>query len=200
MQEAESGEVLLGQAVRLTERECPNYSQQMAKSFLMPLARLEPGESTFKGSLEFTVLDAAAEEEPFEVQVDCQVDDRGSRVQVQAQVEGVAHSQCHHCLESFDRKVSGEFDVILERSDKDLGNDVIQVSEDLLEYDLTPLVVEAMIIEEPIQLRCREDCLGLCGQCGKNLNEGACGCSKPQDARWAGLQKISAKLDLDSGS
>ena len=198
-QEARSREVLLGQAVRLTERECPNYSLQMAKCFLIPLARLEPGESTFKGSLEFTVQDAAAEDEPFEVQVDCLVDDRGSRVQVQAKVEGVAHSHCHHCLEPFDRNVSGGFDVLLERSDKDLGSEVIQVSEDLVEYDLTPLLIESMIIEEPIQLRCREDCLGLCGQCGKNLNEGACGCSEPEDARWADLKRISAKLDLEPG-
>jgi uncharacterized protein len=192
--------VLLGQAVRLTQPECPNYSLRMAKSFHIPLARLEPGESTFDGSLDFTVLDAAAEEEPFEVKVDCHVDNRGARVQVEVKIAGVSHSHCHSCLELFDRKVSGGFDVILERSDKDLGDEIIQVSEDLVEYDLTPMVIEAMIIEEPIQLRCREDCLGLCGQCGKNLNEGTCSCSKPEDSRWEGLKKLASKLDPESGS
>jgi len=172
----------------------------MAKRFVIPLMRLEPGESTFEGGLEFMVLDAAAEKEPFEVEASCHVDNRGSRVQVKVQIEGIAHSHCHHCLELFDREVSGGFDVILERSNKVPGNDLIQISEDIDEYDLTPMIIESMIIEEPIQLRCREDCLGLCGHCGKNLNKGACGCLKPEDEWWSVLKKIGSKLDLESGS
>jgi len=47
---------------------------------------------------------------------------------------------------------------------------------------------DALALELPAQLTCREDCAGLCGQCGANLNE------DPEhhhdaapDPRWAKL-------------
>jgi uncharacterized protein len=172
----------------------------MARSLSIPLARLEPGDSHFEGDLEFEALDAASEKESFEVHVQARVDNRGAQVQIEGRVAGKAHSHCHRCLEPFDRKVEGRFDVILDRSGKDLGNDVIEVAEGLEEYDLAPLVREAMIVEEPITLHCREDCLGLCAQCGRNLNEGPCSCSKPTDPRWEALKDLGRKLDSGSGS
>ena len=42
--------------------------------------------------------------------------------------------------------------------------------------------VEAdLILSLPFKNLCREDCRGLCPICGKNLNEGLCGC-RPQTA------------------
>jgi len=197
---ADVGEVLLRQAVCLTPVEDGPYSLRMARRFPIPLARLEAGLSQFEADLEFEVLDAASEQEAFEVHAHATVDDGGQRVQVQGDVSGTAHAHCHRCLEPFDRKVKGRFDAILDRSGKELGNDVIAIKEDLDEYDLAPLVREAMIVEEPIQLHCREDCLGLCAQCGRNLNEGPCGCSKPEDPRWEALKDLGRKLDSGSGS
>ena len=172
----------------------------MARSFKIPLARLEPGASRFEGDVEFDVLDAAAEEQGFAVHVVCDVDNRGARIQVRGDVLGTAHSHCHRCLEPFDRKVKGVFETILDRSGKELGDEVIEVAENLEEYDLTPLAQEAMIVEEPLQLRCKVDCSGLCGQCGRNLNEGACSCVQPQDPRWDALKDLGRKLDSGPGS
>ena len=42
---------------------------------------------------------------------------------------------------------------------------------------------------------CSEDCKGLCPTCGKDLNEGPCGCGKEVDPRLAVLAKL---LDKDS--
>ncbi len=42
---------------------------------------------------------------------------------------------------------------------------------------------------------CSEDCRGLCPKCGKDLNEGPCGCGKELDPRFAALAKL-----LDKGS
>ena len=39
----------------------------------------------------------------------------------------------------------------------------------------------ALIVDLPLQPLCDEDCQGLCPQCGKNLNDGPCGCEPPQD-------------------
>ncbi len=46
--------------------------------------------------------------------------------------------------------------------------------------DLVPMLREQVILAAPMQPICREDCLGLCPQCGQNLNERRCGCPPAQ--------------------
>ena len=56
------------------------------------LAGLAPGHSQHHGALEFAVLDAAGEEERYQVEVTCEVDNLGQRVHVHGRVSGNAHS------------------------------------------------------------------------------------------------------------
>jgi uncharacterized protein len=57
--------------------------------------------------------------------------------------------------------------------------------------DLDPIVREQVLLALPMQVVCREDCRGLCGMCGENLNETACDCeSKRVDPRLAVLKDI----------
>ena len=53
------------------------------------------------------------------------------------------------------------------------------------------VLAEQLLLELPMSALCGEDCRGLCSVCGKNLNEGDCGCErKPMDPRWAALKSI----------
>jgi len=56
--------------------------------------------------------------------------------------------------------------------------------------DLGPLVRDAIVLELPMAPLCREDCAGLCPQCGADRNEGECGCVAPADPRWANLDVL----------
>jgi uncharacterized protein len=57
--------------------------------------------------------------------------------------------------------------------------------------DLDPIVREQVLLALPMNAVCREDCKGLCGQCGQNLNEKQCGCEqKVIDPRLAPLMNI----------
>jgi uncharacterized protein len=59
------------------------------------------------------------------------------------------------------------------------------------EIDLGPAVREQILLYIPPPPLCREDCLGLCPKCGKDLNEGDCGCDRAvADPRWAALKRI----------
>ncbi len=59
------------------------------------------------------------------------------------------------------------------------------------QIDLDPIVREQVLLSLPMHVVCREDCRGLCGMCGQNLNEAACGCeSKRVDPRLAVLKDI----------
>ena len=47
------------------------------------------------------------------------------------------------------------------------------------QVDLVPALREHLILATPLQPLCQENCLGLCQECGANLNEGVCGCCSP---------------------
>lgn len=50
---------------------------------------------------------------------------------------------------------------------------------------------EAILLNLPRFPLCSEQCRGLCPRCGKNLNEGSCGCSEASDGgEWEMLNKL----------
>ncbi|WP_135547067.1 YceD family protein [Paenibacillus cymbidii] len=54
--------------------------------------------------------------------------------------------------------------------------------------ELTPYLEEAVWLALPYAPVCREDCLGLCPDCGTNRNERPCAChEQKRDPRLAGL-------------
>lgn len=59
------------------------------------------------------------------------------------------------------------------------------------EIDVGEAIREQILLALPPAPLCREDCKGLCPSCGKDLNEGDCGCDrKVQDPRWAALKAL----------
>jgi len=66
------------------------------------------------------------------------------------------------------------------------------------EIDLAPLVWEEMSLAVPAKYLCREDCAGLCPQCGANLNMGPCACPAEQSMEnkgFAGLDTLLAQFE-----
>jgi uncharacterized protein len=63
--------------------------------------------------------------------------------------------------------------------------------------DLRKPVQDQILLTVPLVSLCREDCKGLCVVCGKNLNEGPCGCKKDDeiDPRLKILQSLKNKLE-----
>jgi uncharacterized protein len=59
------------------------------------------------------------------------------------------------------------------------------------EIDLREAIRQNLVLALPIRTLCREDCAGLCPQCGKDLNEGPCDCQPEQtDERFAALRQL----------
>jgi len=58
------------------------------------------------------------------------------------------------------------------------------------DLDLEPLVRDAVLLDLPQALLCRDDCAGLCPLCGADRNERACGCEPQRDPRWEGLDSL----------
>ena len=58
------------------------------------------------------------------------------------------------------------------------------------EIDLQESLEEAAFMALPLRLLCKEDCKGLCPQCGADLNEGDCGCVQETSNPFSILKKL----------
>ncbi len=104
-------------------------------------------------------------------------------------------SECARCLEKLHRKLllGLEKNVVLKNDAAEENGDAVVISDSAV--DLEEPSEELLFLELPSRDICKEDCLGLCIKCGKNLNYGKCNCSlKEIDPRLAVLRKF---LDED---
>jgi uncharacterized protein len=56
--------------------------------------------------------------------------------------------------------------------------------------DITEAIRQQVLLALPIATLCREDCAGLCSQCGHDLNLGPCDCKPEVDTRFSVLEKL----------
>jgi uncharacterized protein len=56
--------------------------------------------------------------------------------------------------------------------------------------DLEPLFREQFVLAIPYAPLCKEDCKGLCPQCGIDRNTATCTCEPPIDPRLAALKRL----------
>jgi uncharacterized protein len=82
-------------------------------------------------------------------------------VWVEVGVEGDTQRTCARCLESFGRPYDSRFHLDYSVDGK-------------LELDITDDVRQEILLSYPVRFLCRDDCRGLCPQCGTNLNERIC--------------------------
>lgn len=100
---------------------------------------------------------------------------------------------CDRCLKPAEQTVELEFEreVLAPEliADEDIREDQYFVDE--YELDLNALLMEELQLSWPSKILCSEECKGICKKCGKNLNEGSCGCDDfVPDVRLADLMDI----------
>lgn len=60
-----------------------------------------------------------------------------------------------------------------------------------MKLDLDELLYSEVIVNLPMKHLCKEDCKGICPKCGKNLNDGKCGCPEKEiDPRLSALAEL----------
>ena len=124
------------------------------------------------------------------VKVTGRAENRAGIVSVSYAADFVLDVVCDRCLTSLARPWRMEFSHImvlyLNREDND---EFIVVPDGRL--DLAELASSDILLELPTSILCDEGCKGLCPVCGKNLNNGDCGCErKPRDPRLDKLREL----------
>lgn len=111
-------------------------------------------------------------------------------IYIQGNLESAATGECMRCLEETDVPLEFSLDELFFYPPETAPEGENRVGEDGM-IDLGPLVRELSLVSLPTKVLCREDCLGLCQECGANLNNGDCGCTAEEiDPRFAALQRL----------
>jgi uncharacterized protein len=141
--------------------------------------------------------------------IDADIYADGATVFAAGTISGKVRVACGRCVGPvdvpFDEKLRVTFvpKADLEQDDAKLEaaaetEDGVELAEgdlDLFPYDgeaidLEPLLREQLILAVPYAPLCREDCQGLCPQCGADRNLAACDCEKPVDPRFEALKGL----------
>ncbi len=110
---------------------------------------------------------------------------------------------CARCLDPVARDIARNFDLLYRPLGADAGREEISVTQAEAEIGyytgdgvlLEDILREQLLLEVPIKVVCREDCKGLCPQCGQNRNQGSCNCvTQAEDPRWDALRGLRDKL------
>lgn len=99
-------------------------------------------------------------------------------------------TQCALCCKPLIRHATVPIKHILltELQDEDFDDLYVQVENMRLFVD--DLVTEDIWLAIPARFLCKDDCKGLCPQCGADLNETSCNCKKAIDPRLEALQQL----------
>jgi uncharacterized protein len=92
---------------------------------------------------------------------------------LQAVLQGDLEATCVRCLTLHDTHVETTFEELYEFASRVVGEADLVVPEDGY-IDLGVIFREYLLLEMPINVVCKPDCLGLCPECGQNLNEILC--------------------------
>ena len=133
----------------------------------------------------------------------------GGIVNVQGEVHAGIHLVCDRCLREFDADLANVFSLTYSQDFDETtgeGGEELELSPEELgllpvrgeEIDFRDGIQEQIVLALPVRALCSEDCKGLCPQCGADLNEAECGCSKVVPAgKFAALKKLKLEGQSD---
>ena len=101
---------------------------------------------------------------------------------------------CGRCLEEIIRDVTYDLsDMYTVGNNPNIDNEDVIVLEDR-HLNLLDYIAESIEFAMESKVVCKDDCLGLCQQCGCDLNKGSCSCNEDSvDPRLAVLKNLLKK-------
>lgn len=154
-------------------KEWSSFSSKEPHTRLPVLADLEKS-----GEVRFTT--------PLSVKLEVRI--TGGQVEVRGSLALTVEQSCARCLEPFCGELTTDLDLhFVNAADADVATpdgEEVELTEEALitetftgdRIDLTPYFQDEVVMALPLNPLCSENCKGLCRECGKDLNKGACGC------------------------
>ena len=121
-----------------------------------------------------------------------------SGILVQGRFQAQMQMDCARCLEpvavplevSVDELFTPTVDILTGKSVTPEEEDRALWIDEHHILDLSEVTRQGVLLALPMSVTCREDCRGLCPNCGQNLNESKCTCGPEPDPRWGPLLSL----------
>ena len=111
-------------------------------------------------------------------------------------VDAVVEAECARCLKPVSLEISGELRYLYCSQDPQTIDDDEYMPVEIEHFgrvlDVMPQIQESIYTLLPTKVLCREDCKGLCPNCGADLNDGECSCrNEDVDPRLEALRNFT---------
>lgn len=154
----------------------------------------------FAGSKAFLPVDFSVDLSEFEflgvkplkspVAINGKIVSRAGIVQSQLDCKVEYTGFCDRCLKETVKNYTVSINRTIVVSLENEDNDDIAVVPDM-QLDLEDFCYPDIVMSLPTKLLCKDDCRGLCPDCGTDLNHGSCNCAKKEvDPRLAALAEL----------
>ena len=127
------------------------------------------------------------------IDIDLQLNKVLREVTVSGSVLFSIEAPCSRCLKTVKIELKPEINLILSPVGKidEEDDDVEHETYSGDEVDISDYVREQIAMSLPLKIVCSESCMGLCANCGANLNDGQCDCPNERiDPRFAVLKNL----------
>jgi DUF177 domain-containing protein len=147
-------------------------------------------------------FDVLGVQEGAPIDLDLRLESVMEGVLVSATARTTVTGECVRCLDPISRSIEVELQELYaypgsERADDD-DAELPELEGDLL--DLEPVLRDAVVLALPFQPVCRDDCPGLCPECGARLADDPGHAHESTDPRWAALQGLTDPTTTDAGT
>jgi uncharacterized protein len=133
------------------------------------------------------------------LEIYCEISKGGDLVLAKGWVRGKMLLSCGRCLREFENDYKSFFEVhyrpqceVVREKEGLIPEGQVEVAYfegDVL--DIADQIRQTVLLSVPMRALCRDDCRGLCGGCGRDLNSDSCLCKEPPtDSRWDVLKSF----------
>jgi uncharacterized protein len=134
------------------------------------------------------------------IELDLRLESVVEGVLVTGSARATANGACVRCLDPVDHKVDVAFQELFAYADRAAHHRAVGAEDDESEeytlegdlLDLEAVLRDAVVPALPFQPVCRDDCPGLCSQCGERLADDPGHQHEVIDPRWSALQALSS--------
>lgn len=121
------------------------------------------------------------------IEVDVRLEAVNEGVVAKGHVHAPWTGECRRCLRAIEGRIDAEVLEVFEGHP--VEGETSKLDHDRI--DLEPVAREAVLLELPLAPLCRDDCAGLCPECGADRNAGECGHAvEVGDDRWSALREL----------
>ncbi len=140
-------------------------------------------------------------EEPFfgNISVNVELNKMHNQIVINTKLSLQTEFDCDRCTKNYKSTLTNSYKMVYLLGTKPEDTEAISLT--YLPADADKIILDNDVrdyamLAIPMKKLCKEDCKGLCVKCGKDLNEGDCGCKREEiDERWLPLMELKNKIN-----